>query len=303
MLNCYVFFYRNLLKLILDYKALELFGKPLFEKAVIQPPMSIPNPMQDEACFIFVFEGTNTIISALDSVSLKAKEAVLLKCGNYAGRLDLNQNNATYHAMVIHLVPEVLKRIYKNEVPDFLKKEVSPSVTNELPVIKGNKLLFKYIDSILFYFENPGLASEELLALKIKELFMLLMHTKNAPEVQMVLSQLFAPRSFSIREIVEAHLYEDISVAELATLANLSLSSFKRKFKEIFNESTAAYLKRKKLERASDLLMATNYSVSEVAYDAGFNDLAHFSRSFKSHFGRSPSDYRSELKKQEIEPN
>ena len=278
--------------MILEHKSLELFGKQLFEKAVVKPPLSLPTPMENEACFIFVLEGSAEVLSATDLVSIKAQEAVLLKCGNYIGKLGLQGQKSNYHAMVIHLLPEVLKELYKTETPDFLKSDVAGDPERELPTIKGDKLLIKYIDSILFYFENPSLATEELLILKIKELFMLLMHTKNAPDVKRVLSKLFSPQSYSIREVVEAHLYDDISVSELAQLSNHSLSSFKRKFKLIYKESTAGYLKKKKLEKAAELILKTDESIGKICYDCGFNDVAHFSRSFRKQFNCSPSEYR-----------
>ena len=278
--------------MIIEHKSLELFGKHLFEKAIVKPPLKLPTPMENEACFIFVIEGSGSVLSATDIVQLNSQEAVLLKCGNYLGRIHLGEEDSNYHTMVIHLLPEVLKEIYRNEIPSFLKIEENEQVTSNLPLIKGNELLIKYIDSILFYFENPGLATEELLVLKIKELFMLLMHTKNAADVKRILAQLFSPQSYSIREIVDAHLYDDISVTDLALLSNHSLSSFKRKFKEIYKESTAGYLRKKKLEKASELLKGSAENVGNIAFDCGFNDLAHFSRSFKQSYGVSPSDYR-----------
>lgn len=278
--------------MILEHKSLELFGKNLFEKAIVKPPFMLPTPMENEACFIFLIEGTGSVLSATDIVQLKSQEAVLLKCGNYLGKINVNPEDSNYHAMVIHLLPEVIKEIYRNEIPSFLKKEENQKVTTNLPMIKGNQLLRKYIDSILFYFENPSLATEDLLVLKIKELFMLLMHTKNAPDVKRILSQLFSPQSYSIREIVDAHLYDDISVTDLALLSNHSLSSFKRKFKSIYKESTASYLRKKKLEKAAELLKASADNIGNIAYECGFNDLAHFSRSFKHHHKLSPSDFR-----------
>ena len=278
--------------MILEHKSLELFGKQLFEKAVVKPPLRLPNPMENEACFIFVIEGSGSVLSSTEMVEVNSQEAVLLKCGNYLGRIHVDEEDSNYHTMVIHLLPEVLKQIYQNEIPSFLKAEDNNKATIELPLIKGNSLLIKYIDSILFYFENPSLATEELLVLKIKELFMLLMHTKNAPDVKRILSQLFSPQTYSIREVVDAHLYDDISVTELALLSNHSLSSFKRKFKEIYKESTASYLKKKKLEKAADLLLGSSKNVSKICYDSGFNDLAHFSRSFKNKYGISPTEYR-----------
>jgi AraC-like DNA-binding protein len=278
--------------MILEHQSLELFGKNLFEKALVKPPLMLPTPMENEACFIFVMEGTGSVVSATEKVQLNSQEAVLLKCGNYLGRIHINEEDSNYHTMVIHLLPDVLKEIYKNEIPSFLKAEESEKATTDLPTIKGNELLMKYIDSILFYFENPTLATEDLLVLKIKELFMLLMHTKNAPEVKRILSQLFSPQIYSMREIVDAHLYDDISVTDLALLSNHSLSSFKRKFKEIYKESTAGYLRKKKLEKAAELLKASADNIGNIAYDCGFNDLAHFSRCFKKKYKLSPSDYR-----------
>jgi len=278
--------------MILEHKSLELFGKHLFEKAIVRPPLKLPTPMENEACFIFVIEGSGSVLSPTEMVQIKSQEAVLLKCGNYLGRIHVSEEDSNYHTMVIHLLPEVLKEVYRNEIPSFLKEDSNDQVTTELPLIKGNALLIKYIDSILFYFENPSLATEELLVLKIKELFMLLMHTKNAPDVKRILSKLFSPQSYSIREVVDSHLYDDISVTELALLSNHSLSSFKRKFKEIYKESTASYLKNKKLEKAVGLLEGSTKNISKICYDSGFNELAHFSRSFKAKYGMSPTEFR-----------
>jgi len=73
--------------MILEHKTLELFGKRLFEKAIVKPPLKLPTPMENEACFIFVIEGSGSVLSATDIVQLNSQEAVLLKCGNYMGRI------------------------------------------------------------------------------------------------------------------------------------------------------------------------------------------------------------------------
>ena len=58
--------------MILEHKSLELFGENLFEKALVKPPLMLPTPMENEACFIFVIEGTGSVISATDSTQLKS---------------------------------------------------------------------------------------------------------------------------------------------------------------------------------------------------------------------------------------
>ncbi|MEM7186223.1 MAG: helix-turn-helix transcriptional regulator, partial [Bacteroidota bacterium] len=73
---------------------------------------------------------------------------------------------------------------------------------------------------------------------------------------------------------------------------HLSESSFKRKFKEVFNTSPKKYLTLKKVERAAELLRTQGVRVSDIAYDVGFDSVSTFNRNFLDHFGKSPSNYR-----------
>ncbi len=278
--------------MIIEHKTLELFEKQLFEKAIVSAPFTIPQSMPNEACFIYVIDGNLDVFSAIDRTNVCSEEAVLMKCGNYIGQFSRRKKAANYHAIVVHFYPEILRKIYRNDLPSFLKKPLKNTTKSGMATVKAGELLKKYIDSMLFYFENPALVNEELLVLKIKELLLLLMNTSNASRVQQILSQLFSPQTFDFRETVEAHLYDNISIGELAVLTNLSLSSFKRKFKEIYAESPGQYLKTKKLEKAAELLLITNETISHIAYDCGFTDVAHLSRVFKSQYQLSPSQYR-----------
>ena len=94
------------------------------------------------------------------------------------------------------------------------------------------------------------------------------------------------------KEIIESNLYNGLSISEWAQLTNLSISSFKREFRKHYNSSPARYIKERKLKQAARLLTATNLRISEIAFDLGFSDLAHFSRSFQKEYQISPSDYR-----------
>jgi len=86
-------------------------------------------------------------------------------------------------------------------------------------------------------------------------------------------------------------------VTELAKLANLSLSSFKREFQNIYNDTPANYLRTKKIEKAMDLLTQSDYSVSEICFQIGFSDTSHFTKTFKKHTKQSPLSFRSNNKK------
>lgn len=277
--------------MILDYKKYDLFDKMLFERAIIKPPFKKANPMPNEACFLYVIEGETDYYSEIDKSTIKSKEAVLLKCGNYLAKMIGSKESNRYEAVAVHFHPEVLKKIYDKELPRFLQTTGTPP-KQAMSKISNNVLIRKYIEGILFYFDNPELVNEEILILKLKEIILLLVQTKDAPIIQQILSGLFSPTIYSFKQRVDAHLYSSLTLNELAQLANLSVSSFKREFKKIYNNTPANYIKNKKLEHASELLLISDQRITDIAFDCGFNDLSHFSKSFQEKYGTSPSIYR-----------
>jgi AraC family transcriptional regulator, exoenzyme S synthesis regulatory protein ExsA len=276
--------------MVIEYKTIELFGKMLFEKVILIPPFKKTNPMANEACFLYIMEGEYNSISEKDQLRIQADESVLMKCGNYLSQMYTSKTSKRYEAVAVHFYPDILKKVYENKVPDFLKIK-NKDVGVGMGKINSDLLVNKYVEGILFYFENPSLVNEEILILKLKEIILLLNQTKNAPAIQAILSNLFNPTTYTFREIVNAHAYSTISLSELAQLTNMSLSSFKREFNKIYNTSPASYFKEMKLLKAAERLSVSEVRLSDVAFDCGFNNLSHFSKAFKQKFGVSPSDY------------
>ncbi|TSE08298.1 MULTISPECIES: helix-turn-helix domain-containing protein [Aquimarina] len=278
--------------MILSHKTLDLYNKRLFEKAVIKPPFNKPNPMPNEACFLYVIEGEYDAVSETKKLRIKVGESVLMKCGNFVSKMLPDKKEGTYEAIAVHFYPDILKKAYGTTLPSFLKKYTVTERSNMVR-LEALVLIKKYIDSILFYFENPSMVNEDILVLKLKEIILLLLQTDNSQKIREILSNLFIENSFSFNEIIEAHIFSSgVNISDLAMLTNTSLSSFKRKFKKIYNDSPNNYIRNKRLNRAADLLLISELSISNIAYDCGFNDIAHFSKSFKQKFSISPSIYK-----------
>ena len=278
--------------MVIEHRIINLFGKKVFEKAIVTPPFKNPNPLPNEACFLYVLEGGNNSYSEEEHITLQQDEAVLMKCGNYMYEGIPDKDTGRGGIVAIHFHPEVLEKIYKNEVPAFLKKKELIPFRANMVAVKSEILINKYIESLLFYFENPGLVNEALLILKFKEIILLLLNTKDAPAIIEIMHNLFSPKSFSLKQMVEAHIFSPITIPDLARLTNNSLSSFKREFKKIYHDSPANYIKIKRLEKAAELLTVSDESISSIAYDCQFNDIAHFSNSFNAKYKCSPSQYR-----------
>ncbi|MCK0157145.1 ATP-binding protein [Cellulophaga sp. F20128] len=79
--------------------------------------------------------------------------------------------------------------------------------------------------------------------------------------------------------------------ASLAIELSLSESQIYRKLKAITNKSTAVFIRSVRLQRAKELLQSSSKTVSEIAYETGFNDPSWFSRAFKEEFGVAPSEF------------
>jgi AraC family transcriptional regulator, exoenzyme S synthesis regulatory protein ExsA len=278
------------LAMVLDYKNFSLYNKVIFEKVRMKPPFHPPSNFPNEACFVYVTEGGQLTYAATGRHILKKNDAVLLKCGQYFTEWLKQDEYEECEAIGVHLYPEVLKRIYENDLPDFVLKDNQNG--NQLVVVANNHLIDAYIKSLEFYFNNPSLADDELIKLKLKEIILLLTKTEKAASVIEIISGLFSPRAFKLKDVVETHLYSDLNLDQLAAFCNMSLSTFKREFEKTFKASPARYFKLKKLEKSCGLLKLGHLPVTDIAYECGFADVSHFSNSFKEVYHISPSAYR-----------
>lgn len=93
-------------------------------------------------------------------------------------------------------------------------------------------------------------------------------------------------------EYIEDHIHESITVNEVAGATGYSQFYFSRQFTKYTHMSLYDYIIRRKLSKASDLLMKR--SVTEVAFEMGFNSHEHFTRCYKKYFGIVPSERQSE---------
>jgi AraC family transcriptional regulator len=94
-----------------------------------------------------------------------------------------------------------------------------------------------------------------------------------------------------VLETIDDALGSSITVSGLAAAAELSPAHFAREFKRCTNESPHAYVMRRRLERARDMLLG-GHSAGDVALRCGFSDGAHLARVFKQRFGLSPSMFK-----------
>ncbi|MFD4509182.1 AraC family transcriptional regulator [Streptomyces sp. NPDC058457] len=96
--------------------------------------------------------------------------------------------------------------------------------------------------------------------------------------------------------ILDAELTREWTLTDLADALSLTPSYLSRLFKGHTGMPPMAYLARRRAEAAADLLARTDATVADIAQRVGWSDQNYFARRFKAHFGRSPSEYRQDLR-------
>jgi AraC-like DNA-binding protein len=94
------------------------------------------------------------------------------------------------------------------------------------------------------------------------------------------------------RDHADRHYAEPLDLDELAAIAGLSKFHFQRLFKATYGITPAAYLSARRIERAQDLLRATNLTVTEVCHSVGYSSLGSFSGRFRELVGETPSEFQ-----------
>ncbi|HHV96068.1 MAG TPA: AraC family transcriptional regulator [Clostridiaceae bacterium] len=96
---------------------------------------------------------------------------------------------------------------------------------------------------------------------------------------------------------INENIHSNLELDELALLANLSLSRFKQKFKEVIGIPPGEYILRTKIEESKRLLRDTDRTITEIAHNLGFSSSQYFATVFKKFKNMTPSDFRVRVKK------
>src|SRR5258706_8009731 len=118
--------------MILVHQKFDFRGKSLIEKIIIQAPFRFTGNFHDEACFIYFLEGKTKINSPLEQKWVEPEDSVLLKCGSYFSNLLKYSTSERYEILVFHLYPDILRKIYSNEVPAFMKPSENKSFIHKV---------------------------------------------------------------------------------------------------------------------------------------------------------------------------
>ncbi len=94
------------------------------------------------------------------------------------------------------------------------------------------------------------------------------------------------------RQYIHENYFEEFDLKILADNNNIGYSYFRKMFKKFTGLSPGQYLLQIRITKARDLLITTEKSVKDIAFETGFNSIYYFSRLFKEKYGKTPTELR-----------
>ena len=99
-----------------------------------------------------------------------------------------------------------------------------------------------------------------------------------------------------IVQFVEKNYNRKISLEDVGEQVGMSASSVSRFFKNRTRHNFWDYLNGFRIDRAAQMMIETEHTISEISYACGFNNISNFNRVFRERIGTTPSDYRNKFK-------
>lgn len=165
---------------------------------------------------------------------------------------------------------------------------------NRYCVMRANKSI-EHIFSELYNVKNQRKAGY----MKIKVLELLLFLSDLNADSNVVKVKYCRNNNVKIVKEVKKIMIDDISrhytIEELAKNFDISASTLKTCFKDIYGESIYSYVKNYRLQVAQRLLLESNSTITEIAEDIGYKNPNKFTSAFKKEYGIAPSEYRKNI--------
>jgi AraC-like DNA-binding protein len=270
---------------------ISLNGIPVFTSIGVKTPLQEALNLPADACYLYVEKGTGHQLLKPGNITATAGTVILSSCGLTVGNMIAEQPKGEMDTIIVHLNRSLLEEVFQGEKPA-LWEEMKAPVNRYVVQTAANELVTFYFDGIRHLFQHKAALSDTILKIKLKEIVLLLLQSDNAEPFRQIIKSLFSERTFSFKEIIDAHILSAASIENLAQRTNCSLSTFKRRFKEIYGTSPGKYIMDSRLDQIAEQLRISDDAISHIGYDYGFESPEHLSRAFKAKFGVSPSSYR-----------
>jgi AraC family transcriptional regulator, exoenzyme S synthesis regulatory protein ExsA len=232
----------------------------------------------------YVIDGRKIWHTAKGSYDIQRDSCVFVRKGGFI----LEQMMDTGFCVILFFIPDdfIRETLYTRSKP-LAKYEHS---FEPVMLLESNKTLKGFFLSMSSYFDEMQDPDPSLMQLKFKELILNIAdNTANKDLLTYFCSLLHEPQTILLKRVMEDNFCYNLKLETYAELSNRSLSAFKRDFEKAYQLSPGKWLLEKRLQYARQLINNGKKTVSESAFESGFQSPSHFSRAFKTRFGQAPA--------------
>lgn len=268
---------------------LSVFGEKIFSTEL----------MFDYHMLVWFIAGTTRIVQADAEFEFGAGDTFLIPRNQLVTITNYPGNGYPHKSVVMHLSSERLKTYYAAHPPSAKPPNASshqspsPKAPPNPPSPKvrsfaKHPLLESCLASLIPYFDLREPLPEEIASIKLAEAITVLRQID--PEIDGLLIDFDDPGKIDLADYMEKNYMFNMPMEKFAYLTGRSLTTFKRDFKKTFNTTFQRWVTPKRLELAHYQLQLKKKKPVDIYYEVGFENLSHFSFTFKKHFGYTPTE-------------
>jgi AraC-like DNA-binding protein len=245
--------------------------------------------------FLFIVAGQKNISVGNESLVLNEGCGAVVGSGAYVMTEIGSDQSGKFSSIMILVSDEALLNIWQ-KVQDLYEKSGDSSVNDgkyDWVFLEESHLLNSALKTIDLYLRNNKMVPHSLLDAKLKEILIYLIQSPCSSQIKQLIESIRnRNRNWRLKEFMEANFSQHWTVEQFALSYGLSLSAFKRTFKESYGVSPKSWINSRRLEQATVALSAKNIPLVNLALDLGFADSSQFSKAFKSKYKCPPSRYK-----------
>lgn len=176
----------------------------------------------------------------------------------------------------------------------FTEKVINKKSTILSPIWKTNNLKIQEVINEIISCNYEGELKNLFLLSKSIELLVLQAHQhEKEPARLYIKSEIDKQKLIEAKELLTSKIHNPPTIVELAKLIGINEYKLKRGFKELFGTTVFGYIHTIRMSMARRLLLGTDKSAKEIAYETGYSSPQHFSNAFKKKFGVTPNSVRN----------
>ncbi|HXB09459.1 MAG TPA: AraC family transcriptional regulator [Puia sp.] len=235
----------------------------------------------------YVIDGRKTWHTAKGSYDIQKESCVFVRKGGFIMEQMLDSG---FCVMLFFIPDEFICETLHSRTKPLLQYEQH---FEPVMAIEASETLKGFFLSMFSYYTEIREPDPSLLEIKFKELILNIAdNAANKDLLSYFCYLLHEPQSVLLKRVMEDNFCFNLRLEAYATLSNRSLSAFKRDFEKLFQCTPGRWLLERRLHHALHLLRNRKKTVSEAAFESGFESSSHFSRAFKARFGKGPTEMK-----------